>query len=232
VIAIRERSRRGRTRLGWLDSHHTFSFGEYRDPAQMGFRSLRVLNEDRVAPGAGFGSHGHRDMEILSFVLSGALEHRDSLGNGSIVRPGELQRMSAGTGIRHSEFNHSAEQPLHFLQIWILPERQGLPPGYEQKALGAEARGGGLQLVADRHGTDGALTIHQDVKVYLASLAAGERVTPVLPAGRHAWVQLTRGIAALDGEELREGDGAGISDEASIALQAVTGAELLLFELA
>ena len=233
MIVIRDRNSRGWTQLGWLDSRHSFSFGDYRDPAHMGFRALRVINEDRVIPGAGFPTHGHRDMEILSIVLSGALEHKDSLGNGSIIRPGEIQRMSAGTGITHSEFNHSNEEPLHFVQIWILPEHQGLPPGYEQKPWPSNGKGDGLMLIGDRHATDGAVTIHQDVRLYLARLEAGQDLTHELPAERHAWLQVTGGIVTLVGEELRAGDGVAISDEpVSIELHTNTGADVLLFDLA
>lgn len=232
MIIIRDRHSRGHTQMGWLDSRHTFSFGDYRDPNQMGFRSLRVINEDQVIPGAGFGTHGHRDMEIISYVLSGALEHKDSLGTGSVIRPGEVQRMSAGTGITHSEFNHSKSEPVHFLQIWILPERQGLPPGYEQKQFPAEERRGGFHLVGDRHGTDGAVTIYQDVRLYVADLDAGQSLTHEFPAGRHAWLQVARGVVELEGDELCEGDGAAISDKRSLHLTTAVGAELLLFDLA
>jgi redox-sensitive bicupin YhaK (pirin superfamily) len=231
MIVVRDRSSRGLTETGWLDSRHSFSFGEYYDPGHMGFGTLRVINEDRVIPGAGFGTHGHRDMEIISYVLSGALEHKDSLGTGSVIRPGEVQRMSAGTGITHSEFNHSKSEPIHFLQIWILPERQGLPPSYEQKQLPIEERRGRLRLLGDRNGTDGAIIIHQDVRFYAADLQPGETVAHELAEGRHAWLQVTRGVVTLDGDELREGDGAAISDERSIQLTTDTGAEILLFDL-
>jgi len=232
MILVRDRGRRGHTQLGWLDSWHTFSFGEYRDANHMGFRSLRVINDDRVIPGAGFGEHGHRDMEILSYVLSGALEHRDSLGTGSVIRPGDVQRMSAGSGITHSEFNHSRAEPVHFLQIWILPEASGLAPGYEQKAFPPETRRNRFALVADRAGTDGAVTIHQDVRMYAAELDPGAKLTHALPSGRHAWLQVARGVVALEGDELRAGDGASISGESSITLASEVGAELLLFDLA
>ena len=232
MIIVRDRGRRGHTQLGWLDSRHTFSFGDYHDPNHMGFRSLRVINDDRVIPGAGFATHGHRDMEIVTLVLAGALAHKDSLGNGSTIRPGDVQRMSAGTGITHSEFNASATEPVHFLQIWIVPEIRGLPPGYEQRAFAADERRDRFRLVADRRGTDGALLIHQDVKLSVASLAAGTSLTQPLPAGRHAWLQVARGVVALEGDELREGDGAAISGESAVKLDTVTGAELLLFDLA
>jgi len=232
MIVIRDRNSRGHTKIGWLDSRHTFSFGNYRDPNHMGFRSLRVINDDRVIPGGGFGTHGHRDMEIISYVLSGALEHKDSLGTGSVIRPGDVQRMTAGTGVTHSEFNHSKKEPVHFLQIWILPEREGIAPGYEQKQFPPEQRLGRFQLIGDRHGTDGAVTIHQDVRLYAAELEAGQEITQDLPDGRHTWLHVVRGVVTLNGDELREGDGAAISDEPSIRLATDIGAELLLFDLA
>ena len=232
MIVVRGRGQRGRTELGWLDSRHTFSFGDYHDPQQMGFRSLRVINEDLVIPGAGFGTHGHRDMEIISYVLDGALAHKDSLGTGSTIRPGEVQRMSAGTGIMHSEFNASAAAPVHFLQIWIVPEKRGLAPGYEQKRFPPEERRNNFRLVADQHGTDGALTIHQDARLYAATLEQGATLTQLLTAGRHAWLQVASSSVALDGRELSAGDGAAISEEASICLESTSGAELLLFDLA
>ena len=232
MILVRDRGRRGHTQLGWLDSWHTFSFGEFRDPNHMGFRSLRVINDDRVIPGAGFGAHAHRDMEILSYVLSGALEHKDSLGTGSVIRPGDVQRMSAGTGITHSEFNHSRTEPVHFLQIWLLPEASGLAPGYEQKAFPPATRRNRFRMVADRAGSDGAVTIHQDVRLYATEPDPGASLTHELPAGRHAWLQIARGVVALEGDELRAGDGAAISEQASITLASEIGAELLLFDLA
>jgi quercetin 2,3-dioxygenase len=232
LIVIHDRMARGHTRNGWLDSRHTFSFGQYNDPKYMGFRALRVINEDRVIPGAGFATHGHRDMEIITYVLSGELAHEDSLGTGSVIRPGELQRMSAGTGIRHSEFNHSKTDPVHLLQIWILPERDGLQPGYEQKALDPTARRGRLQRVGGRGGGDGAITIHQDVDLYLANLAAGESVTHALAPGRHVWLQVLGGAVIVDGDELKEGDGVAVSDEPAIAIAAATEAEIMLFDMA
>ena len=232
MIVVRDRGRRGRTQLGWLDSRHTFSFGDYHDPNHMGFRSLRVINDDRVIPGAGFGTHGHRDMEIVTVVLAGALAHKDSLGNGSTIRPGDVQRMSAGTGITHSEVNASTAEPVHFLQIWIVPEVRGLPPGYEQRQFATDERRDRFRLVADRRGTDGALTVHQDVRLFAASLTAGTTLTQPLAAGRHAWLQVAGGVVALEGDELREGDGAAIAGETSVTLATTTGAELLLFDLA
>ena len=231
MIVFRDRMARGESRTGWLDSRHTFSFADYHDPAQMGFRALRVINEDRVIPGAGFPPHGHRDMEILTYVLEGALAHKDSLGNGAVIRPGELQRMSAGTGIVHSEFNASSTEPVHFLQIWIIPDRVGLAPSYEQKAFPAAEQRGRLRLVAAPDGRDGALTVHQDARLYLASLAAGERIAHEVAAKHGLWLQLARGIVALDGTEMREGDGAAIEGEGGIDVQAETDAEFLLFEL-
>ena len=231
MITFRDRMARGESRTGWLDSRHTFSFADYEDPAQMGFRALRVINEDRVIPGAGFPPHRHRDMEILTYVLSGALEHKDSLGNGAVIRPGEVQRMSAGTGIVHSEFNPSKGEPVHFLQIWIVPDRVGLPPGYEQKAFPRGKNREGLRLVAAPDGRNGAITLHQDARLFVANLAAGERVTHAIEPGRGAWLQLARGIIALDGTEMREGDGAAIEGEAAVSITADTDAELLLFDL-
>jgi len=232
MIQVRDRGQRGRTQLGWLDSRHTFAFGEYRDPNHMGFRSLRVLNDDTVIPGAGFPAHSHRDMEILSYVLSGALEHRDSLGTGSVIRPGELQRMSAGRGITHSEFNHSRTEPVHFLQIWVIPETTGIEPGCEQKAFPREERLNRWRLVADRDGSAGALTIHQDVRVFANELAGHASLAYALAPSRFGWLHVARGVALLEGDELREGDGAAISGESSISVESPVGAELLLFDLA
>jgi quercetin 2,3-dioxygenase len=231
MISFRDRMARGQTRTGWLDSRHTFSFAHYDDPAQMGFRSLRVINEDRVIPGAGFPRHGHRDMDIISYVLEGALEHKDSLGNGTIIRPGEVQRMSAGSGILHSEFNPSQTEALHFLQIWIIPDRVGLPPSYEQKAFPAAERRGRLKLVAAPEGEEGAVTLHQDARLFLATLEPGERVAHEIGHGRGVWLHVARGIVALNGTEMREGDGAAATDERSVAVEAETPAEILLFDL-
>ena len=231
MIRFRDRMGRGETRTGWLESRHSFSFARYHDPAQMGFRTLRVINEDRVIPGAGFPAHGHRDMEIVTYVLEGALQHRDSLGNGTVIRPGEVQRMSAGTGIVHSEFNPSPAEPVHFLQIWILPDRVGLPPSYEQKAVPAAERAGRLLRVAGPEPQAGAVTLHQDARLLLAALAAGEQVVHALAPGRGAWLQVARGIVALDGSEMRAGDGAAIEGQPSLAVAAATDAEVLLFDL-
>jgi redox-sensitive bicupin YhaK (pirin superfamily) len=233
MIRLRPADERGRTRLGWLDSRHTFSFGDYRDPRHMGYRSLRVINDDRVAPAAGFGTHPHRDMEIVTCVLAGALEHRDSLGTGSVIRPGEVQRMSAGTGIRHSEYNPSRSEPAHFLQIWIEPAEEGLAPEYEQKAFPDAERRGRLRLVASPDGRDGSVRVHQDAELYAAVLGPGERVSHPLRPGRGAWVQVARGAAVLNGRPLQAGDGAAVEGEAALDLAAADGeAEVLLFDLA
>jgi redox-sensitive bicupin YhaK (pirin superfamily) len=235
MIKVRQAADRGRTEIGWLDSRHTFSFGEYHDPTNMGFRVLRVINDDRVAPAAGFPTHGHSDMEIISYVLSGALEHKDSLGTGSVIRPGDVQRMTAGSGVRHSEFNASPDQPVHFLQIWIIPERRGLAPGYEQKSYpGAELRGR-LRLVGSRDGRDGSVTIHQDVALHAGRLAKGERVIQALAPGRSAFVHVASGAVELDGQALGEGDGAAVTAQESFTLGG-TGAgkgdgEVLVFDL-
>jgi redox-sensitive bicupin YhaK (pirin superfamily) len=231
MISVRRSEERGHFDHGWLDTRHTFSFAEYLDPRFMGFRDLRVINEDRVQPGEGFGTHGHRDMEILSYVLEGQLAHRDSLGHGETLRPGEVQRMSAGTGVRHSEYNGSATSRVHFLQIWILPERAGIAPGYEQKAFPADERRGRLRLVAAPGGPDGALSIHQDVRVYAGLLAPGERARLELAPGRGAWVQVARGKVRVNGVELGAGDGAALEEEASVEVEGVEDAEVLAFDL-
>jgi hypothetical protein len=231
MISFRDREARGRTRTGWLDSKHSFSFGDYRDPAQLGLRALRVINEDRVIPGAGFPRHGHRDMDIISYVLEGSLQHKDSIGNGTVIRPGEIQRISAGTGIEHSEFNPSPSEPVHFLQIWIIPEKRGLAPSYEQKPVPLAERRGKLRLVAAPDAPDGAVTLHQDARIYVANLAAGERVAHDIAPGRGVWIQVARGIIGLNGTEMREGDGAALEDEKSAAIDAETDSEILLFDL-
>jgi redox-sensitive bicupin YhaK (pirin superfamily) len=232
MIVTRPGDARGHVDHGWLDTRHTFSFANYHDPRHMGFRALRVINEDIVAPGRGFPPHSHRDMEIVTYVLAGGLEHQDSMGTRSVIVPGEVQRMSAGTGIRHSEFNASATEPVHFLQIWVLPDRTGLAPGYEQKAVTTTNAGGALTLVAARDGRHGALTIHADVDLYAAGLAPGTAVDHHLDRGRHAWVQLVRGAVELNGTKLRAGDGAAVSDERDLKLVARADTELLLFDLA
>jgi redox-sensitive bicupin YhaK (pirin superfamily) len=232
MIQVRKAAERGHFDHGWLNTHHTFSFADYHDPDHMGFRSLRVINDDHVQPGQGFGMHGHRDMEIVTYVLSGALEHRDNLGNGSVLRPGELQRMTAGTGIRHSEFNPSDQEEVHLYQIWLLPERRGLQPGYEQKPFPEQERRGTLRLVASPTGEDGSLTIHQDARLYLSTLQAAETVSHALNPGRHAWLQVLRGRAALNGQPLAAGDGAAVSNEEDLEITGQEDADVLLFDLA
>ena len=232
MIAVRPAAERGHADHGWLDTRHTFSFASYRDPAHMGFRSLRVINEDRVKPGKGFGTHAHTDMEILTWVLDGALGHKDSMGNGSVIRPGDLQRMSAGTGVTHSEFNPSPEAGVHFLQIWLLPDTRGLSPGYEQKTFAPGERRGRLRLVAARDGREGAVTIHQDADLWTALLGPGESVRHPLAPGRHAWVHVARGSATLNGNALGAGGGAAVSDEPALEIAGVTEAEVLVFDLA
>jgi redox-sensitive bicupin YhaK (pirin superfamily) len=232
MIAVRRSGDRGHLNHGWLDTYHTFSFADYYDPAQMGFRALRVMNEDRVAPGQGFGMHGHRDMEIVTYVLSGALEHKDSLGHGEALRPGELQRMTAGRGIRHSEFNPSADEAVHLYQIWLLPREPGLEPGYEQKAFPEAERHNRLRLVASPTGDDGSLTIQQDARLYLATLDADVSVTHELGASRHAWLQVLRGTVELNGTPLATSDGAAMSAESRLVIRSTTPAEVLLFDLA
>ena len=232
MITVRKAQERGHARHGWLESFHTFSFADYHDPAHMGFRDLRVINEDRVEPGRGFGTHSHRDMEIVSYVLSGALAHEDSLGTGSVIRPGDVQRMSAGTGVSHSELNPSASEPVHFLQIWILPECDGLTPSYDQRHFPAAERAGRLRLVASRDGREGSLRLHQDVDLYASLLGPFDALGHTLRPGRHAWVQLARGRCELNGIPLEAGDGAAISAEASLRIEEGRGAEVLLFDLA
>lgn len=232
MITLRPAAKRGRTQIEWLDSRHTFSFGDYQDPGQMGFRALRVINDDRVAPAGGFGMHGHRDMEIITYVLEGALAHRDSLGTGEVIRRDDVQRMTAGTGIRHSEFNPSQTESVHFLQIWLLPERSGLQPGYEQKNFSEAEKQGRLRLIASPHGADGALTIRQDVELFASVLGPNERVTHELRDGRSAWVQVARGNVELNGRVLAEGDGAAVVNEKQLELMSREGVEFLLFDLA
>ena len=231
MIRIRPAAERGHFDHGWLDTYHTFAFADYFDPDHVGFRALRVINEDRVQAGAGFGMHGHRDMEIITYVLEGALEHRDNLGNGSVLRPGELQHMTAGTGIRHSEFNPSDAEGVHLYQIWLLPDQKGLRPGYAQKAFAEAERRGTLRLVASPAGDDGSLTIHQDARLYLATLAPGATVGHTLQPGRHAWLQVLRGRVALNGRSLSAGDGAAVSQE-DLAIHGEADAEIMLFDLA
>ena len=231
MLEIRHAEERGVANFDWLNSKHSFSFGHYHDPKHMGFGPLRVINEDRVQPGRGFDTHGHRDMEIISYVLEGALEHRDSMGNGSIIRPGDVQRMTAGTGVRHSEFNQSKTELVHFLQIWILPEKQGLEPGYEQKTFGEEEKRGKLRLVGSRDGRDGSVTIHQDVDLYATRLGEGDETTHQLGAGRKGWIQVARGRAEINGMALQVGDGVALADETGITLRGMSDAEILLFDM-
>jgi hypothetical protein len=231
MITIRRSTERGHADHGWLDTRHTFSFADYYDPEHMGFRALRVINEDRVKPSMGFGTHPHRDMEIISYVIEGALEHRDSMGNGTVIRPGEVQRMSAGTGITHSEFNHSADEPVHFLQIWLLPNAKGITPSYEQTYFPDEEKRGRLRLVASPDGRNGSVTIHQDAFLYDARLDSGEEVAHPLTQGRHAWVQVVKGSVDLNGHTLHESDGAAVSAEDEVRISAKTGTEVLVFDL-
>ena len=231
MLNVRQAEDRGIANLGWLDSRHTFSFGHYYDPRFMGFGPLRVINEDRVKPGQGFGTHGHSDMEIISYVLDGALEHKDSMGNGSVIRPGDVQRMSAGTGVRHSEFNASQTDPVHFLQIWILPEQKGIEPGYEQKFFSADDKRGRLRLIGRRDGRDGSVKIHQDANLYAAVLAEGERVRHELAAGRKAWVQVARGSVRLNHSQLKRGDGVAFEGPAELELTGASDTEVLLFDM-
>ena len=232
MILIRPRDNRGKTALGWLDSRHSFAFGDYVDPEHMGFRALRVINEDRVIPGAGFPLHAHRDMEIVTYVLEGALEHKDTLGNSSVIRPGEVQRMSAGTGIRHSEYNASKSDGVHFLQIWLLPGKPGIAPGYEQRDFAAEEKRGKWRLVASPDGRDQSVTVHQDADVYATLLGEGDKLAFDLRPGRYAWLQVARGHVTLADGAMKEGDGAAISNETKIELVAHADSELLLFDLA
>ena len=231
MIQIRKAHERGHFNHGWLDTYHTFSFGDFHDPKHMGFRSLRVMNEDRVAPGKGFGTHPHRDMEIVTYVLEGALEHKDSMGNGEVLCPGEFQRMSAGTGITHSEFNPSDSEPVHLYQIWLLPELKRIEPSYEQKQFPDDEMTNRLRLVASPDASDGSLMIHQDARIYLAKLDDGKQITHEVKAGRHAWLQVLRGNVTLKGEELKTSDGAAISDEKHLEIVATASAEIMLFDL-
>jgi redox-sensitive bicupin YhaK (pirin superfamily) len=232
MIRIRKAADRGHFDHGWLDTYHTFSFADYYDPAHMGFRSLRVMNDDRVQPGQGFGMHGHRDMEIVTYVLDGALAHKDSMGNGSTIKAGQLQRMTAGTGVRHSEFNPSPSEEVHLYQIWLLPDTMGLRPGYEELALNAAEKSGRFRLVASPDGAEGSLTIHQDARLYLATLSPGQSVAQDIEPGRGGWLQVLRGDINLAGKTLSAGDGAAVTDESAISVQAVTASEVLLFNLA
>lgn len=231
MIQIRKADERGHAEHGWLESWHSFSFAEYHDPAHMGFSVLRVINEDIVAPGTGFGMHSHRDMEIVTYVLSGALQHKDSLGTGAVISAGEVQRMSAGTGIRHSEFNASETEPVHLLQIWILPERADITPGYEQKLIPDEEKRGRWKAIATRDGHDGSLTIHQDAALYAAILEDGERIQFRPEPGRVQYLQVARGELSMNGEVLSAGDAVAVTDEKELVLAAWGGGEVLLFDL-
>jgi hypothetical protein len=231
MITLRKADERGRTDIGWLQSRHTFAFGDYWDEAHQGFRTLRVINDDTVAPGQGFGTHGHRDMEIITWVLAGELQHRDSLGNGDVIRPGDVQRMSAGTGIRHSEFNPSPSAPVHFLQIWIEPDRRGLPPGYEQVQVPAAERQDRWRRIADGQGRDGALRMGADASVLATLLAPGKSAAYALAPGRHAWLHVASGRVRLGNAVLGAGDGAAISGEAGVDIAAEAASEALLFDL-
>lgn len=230
-MQFRRAADRGHANHGWLDSHHTFSFADYYDPAHMGFRALRVINEDKVAPGRGFGSHSHRDMEILSYVLSGELGHKDSIGTGSTIKPGDVQRMSAGTGVMHSEMNASKSDPVHFMQIWIVPDKSGHKPGYEQKAFSDDERRGKLRVVASPDGRDGSVTIHQDATLSTTLLAPGVKVEHAIGAKRYAWIQVARGSVTVNGEKLDTSDGVAVAGEGTLTITGVNDAEVLVFDL-
>lgn len=232
MITVRRAKDRGHANHGWLDSHHTFSFAGYFDEKQMGFRALRVINEDRVAPVQGFGTHSHSNMEIISYVLDGAIEHRDSMGTGSVIRPGDVQRMSAGTGVAHSEFNASRDQPVHFLQIWIVPKENGIKPSYEQKTFGDKLKAGRLVLVASENGRDDSISIHADAAVYAGTFAKGQKESLPLASNRHAWVHLARGKARVNGTDLEAGDAVALTAESAVDIEGVDAAELIVFDLA
>ena len=231
-MKIRRSNERGHAQHGWLDSHHTFSFADYYDPKAMGFRALRVINEDRVIAGEGFPTHSHQNMEIISYVLEGALEHKDSIGTNGVIKPGDVQRMSAGTGVRHSEYNGSKEEGVHFLQIWIVPDKAGHAPSYEQKTFGDDDKRGKLRLVASPNGQSGSVTIHQDARLYAGLFGAGEKATYELKPGRGAWIHVARGELTVNGEKLVAGDAAAIETSGKIELAGTTGGEVLLFDLA
>jgi quercetin 2,3-dioxygenase len=231
VLTVRKAEQRGHANHGWLDTYHTFSFADYHDPREMGYGPLRVINDDKVQPGQGFGMHGHRDMEIITYILEGALEHKDSMGNGSVIRPGDVQRMSAGTGVRHSEFNPSRDEPVQLLQIWIEPNVKGVQPGYEETKIPAREKKGRLRLIASPDGRDGSVTIHQDAYVYASMLDGKDAVTHRLASGRRAYVHIARGAVEVNGQKLKGGDGARIENEATIVLKDAREAEVLLFDL-
>jgi len=232
MMKVRTATQRAHADHGWLDSYHTFSFANYYDPENMGFRALRVINEDRVQPGRGFGAHPHRDMEIISYVLEGGLEHRDSMGTGSVIRPGDVQRMSAGTGVSHSEFNASKSEPVHFLQIWLEPSQRGTPPSYEQRSFSREDKQGRLRLIVAPDGRDDSVTIHTDATVYAGRFAEGQSAALELSRGRHAWAQVVGGRVRINGHSLDAGDGAAISDEALVRIEGIDDGEVLVFDLA
>ncbi len=232
MLNIRKAQDRGHSNLGWLDSHHTFSFAEYYDPKHMGFADLRVINDDTVAPGRGFGTHPHRDMEIISYVLEGALEHKDSMGNGSVMRPGDVQRMSAGTGVTHSEFNHSSDEPVHFLQIWVLPDRKGHAPGYEQKHFPDEDKRGRFRLIASQDGAHDSVSLNQDIKIFSALVDGEESVSYTPDAGRVAWIHVARGAVELNGQKLDAGDGVSLNANKTLRFENGRKCEILLFDMA
>lgn len=231
MITLRKASERGHANHGWLDTHHTFSFASYHDPRHMGFGPLRVINDDTIAGGRGFGEHSHRDMEILSYVLEGALAHRDSMGNGSVIRPGDVQRMSAGTGVRHSEYNGSESEPAHFLQIWLMPSRDGLPSGYEQKYFSDDEKRGRLRLVASGDGAEGSVRMQQDARLYATLMDDGDALTHPLAPGRLGWVHVAKGRATVNGHALSAGDGLSLMDEERIVLEGNGQGEVLVFDL-
>ncbi|MDB4942201.1 MAG: hypothetical protein JWP97_1735 [Labilithrix sp.] len=230
-LTIRRANERGHAQHGWLDSFHTFSFADYHDPKHMGFRALRVINDDTVSPGQGFGTHAHRDMEIISYVLEGALEHKDSMGTGSVLRPGDVQRMSAGTGVRHSEFNGSKEEPVHFLQIWIQPDKSGYAPGYEERRFSPEEKRGKLRVVATQDGREGTISVHQDVSIYAGLFDKGEQTTFEVPAGRHAWLHVAKGSVTVNGELLNAGDAVAVAAPGRLEIAGAAAAEVLVFDL-
>jgi len=231
MISIRQSKERGHFDHGWLNTYHTFSFDQYHDPRYMGFRSLRVINEDFVAAGRGFPKHGHRDMEIVTYILEGALKHEDSMGNGSTIRPGDVQRMTAGTGVRHSEQNASTNERVHLLQIWILPNAENLTPGYEQKAFSEEERRGQLRLIASKDGRDGSVEVHQDISLFASMLDAGQEVERTMDPARYAWIQVARGAITVNGESGSQGDGVIVVGESELKIKAEEPGEILLFDL-
>jgi quercetin 2,3-dioxygenase len=232
MINVRRSQERGHAQHGWLDSYHTFSFADYHDPAHMGFRALRVINEDRVEGGQGFGKHSHRDMEIISYVLEGGLAHKDSMGTGEVIRPGDVQRMSAGTGVTHSELNASPREPVHFLQIWLMPDQRGITPSYEQKTFSRQDKAGRLRLVASPDGRDGSVTVHTDARLFAGLFDKGQAAELPLAAGRHAWVHLVHGKATVNGTALAAGDAVALSGERLVQIEGMDASELLVFDLA